>query len=122
MAGKCEYFIPDCFYPMMQREGDEYISHEAICILNPSEIDVTVDITLYFEDRAPMTGFITRCPALRTHHIRMDRLKSVSGEGVPQGVPYAARVRLSAPAICQYSRCDTTQQNLAFISAMAYSE
>ncbi|MEG0767071.1 MAG: sensory rhodopsin transducer, partial [Clostridia bacterium] len=37
-----------------------------------------------------------------------------------RGVPYAAYVTTNVPVAVQYSRCDTTQHALAFMTAMAY--
>ena len=50
----------------------------------------------------------------------MDRIKSKNGETVPRGVPYAVLVKSNVPVVVQYSRCDTTQPELAFMAVMAY--
>ena len=55
-TGKCEWLIPDAFFPV--KDNGDYVSHEAICILNTGDEDATVDFTLYFEDREPMEGFL----------------------------------------------------------------
>ena len=109
-TGKCEWLIPDAFFPV--KDNGDYVSHEAICILNTGDEDATVDFTLYFEDREPMEGFTAGCGARRTHHVRMDRIKSKSGESV--------LVKSNVPVVVQYSRCDTTQSELAFMAVMAY--
>lgn len=117
-TGKCEWLIPDAFFPV--KDNGDYVSHEAICILNTTDCDAVVDFTLYFEDREPMDGFFATCGARRTHHVRMDRIKSKSNEAVPRGVPYAVYVKSNVPVVVQYSRCDTTQPELAFMGVMAY--
>lgn len=117
-TGKCEWLIPDAFFPV--KDNGDYVSHEAICILNTGDEDAVVDFTLYFEDREPMDGFSAPCGARRTHHVRMDRIKSENGETVPRGVPYAVLVKSNVPVVVQYSRCDTTQPELAFMAVMAY--
>ena len=89
-------------------------------MLNTGDEDAEIRITLYFEDREPMDAFITACPARRTHHIRMDKLKDQNGRAVPIGVPYAALLVSSAPIVAQYSRIDTTQPNETFATTMAY--
>ncbi len=121
MSAKQTWFIPDCYWPEGGTDAP-YVSHEAICVLNPSDQDAALQITLYFEDREPMTGFAAVCGARRTHHVRMDRQKSAAGQTVPRGVPYAAVVRSSVPVYVQYSRCDTTQADMAFLSVIPQSE
>ena len=86
-VGKCEWFIPDAFYP--EKDNGDYVSHEAVCVLNTGKTEARIDFTLYFEDRPPMGGFSAVCPAERTHHVRLDRIRSEAGGAIPRGVPYA---------------------------------
>ena len=44
----------DCYWP--DSANGAYVSHEAVCVLNPYEEEVTVNLTLYFEDRPPVGG------------------------------------------------------------------
>ena len=118
--GKKVWYIPDMYWPEITSEG-HYVSHESICVLNTSEEDCEITIDLYFEDRAPKKGLISRCDAMRTHHIRMDALKDEKGEpAVPRGVPYAAVLSGSIPVVVQYTRVDTTQSENALMSVMAH--
>lgn len=117
--GKKTWLVADCYWPEITTPG-HYVSHEAICVLNTTGEDATLAITLYFEDREPMTGFTAACGARRTHHVRMDKLVDAEGNHVPMGVPYAALVESSVPVICQYSRIDTTQVNETFGTTMMY--
>ena len=73
MNGSCEWFIPDCYWPEITTPG-LYVSHEAICVLNSCAEDANIELTLYFEDAEPIEGFTAKCPARRTHHIRLDKL------------------------------------------------
>ena len=116
--GKCTWFIPDAFFPV--KDNGDYVSHEAVCVLNTGDIDAEIKLTLYFEDREPMDCFSAVCKAKRTNHIRMDRIIGKDGQKVPRGVPYAMLVESSQPIVCQYSRCDTTQSELAFMGLLAY--
>ena len=117
--GKCSWLVADCYWPEVTTPG-HYVSHEAICVLNAGPADAHLAITLYFEDREPMTGFTALCGARRTHHVRMDKLVNGEGAHVPMGVPYAALVESNVPVICQYSRIDTTQVNETFGTTMMY--
>lgn len=117
MNGYRTWFIPDCYWPA-DGTGEPYVSHESICVLNPSNENAQLDFTLYFEDREPVAGYHAVCGARRTHHVRMDRQISDGGETIPRGVPYAVVMTASVPVFVQYSRCDTTQSDLAFMTAI----
>lgn len=104
-----KWLIPDCYWPAVNT-GDQYVSHEAICVLNTNPQAVTVSLTLYFEDREPITGISKTVGGERTLHIRMDQLE---GCPVPRGVPYAVVVSCDQEIAVQYTRVDTTQPALA---------
>lgn len=116
--GNLVWFIPDCYYP--QYSSGRFPSHEAVCVLNTGKQDASLSLTLYFEDREPIHRFKAGCKAERTNHIRLDKIKDDSGNVIPQGVPYALMVESNVPVIIQYSRMDTTQAEMALMSAMAY--
>lgn len=108
--------LPDCYWP--SSKNGEYISHEAICILNVTDKLAVIDITLYFEDRDPVKGFRACVAAQRTNHIRMDKLISESGETVPMDTPYAVLIESNVDVAVQYTRVDTTQSELALMTTM----
>lgn len=116
--GKCEWLMPDAFWAV--KDNGDYVSHEAVCVLNTGDIDANIEFTFYYEDREPITGFTSKCDAKRTHHIRLDRIVDKDGNHIPRGVPYAILLTSDAPVVCQYSRCDTTQSELAFMGLMGY--
>ncbi len=118
-VGKCEWLIPDGFYPEIDR-GGVYVSHEAVCVLNTGDMDAHIEITLFFENQEPKSGFSACCPAERTKHIRMDHIKNADGSSVPRGVPYAMLVTSDVPVVVQYSRLDTSQVELGFMGLIAY--
>ena len=111
---KTDWYFPDAFLP----HPEDNISHEAVCILNISQEDVIVELVLYFEDQAPMTGFTVQCGANRTKHIRMDHIKNARGESVPSDIPYALWVHSSHPVFCQYTRVDASLPNRSLMTAM----
>ena len=117
-SGKRTWFIPDAFFP--EKDNGDYVSHEAVCVLNTGDVDAEIKITLYFENREPEGGFTAVCGARRTNHIRMDKIVGEGGKKVPRGVPYAMLIESSAPIVCQYSRCDTPQSELSFMGLLAY--
>lgn len=116
--GSKVWFIPDGYYS--SKSTGMFPSHEAICVLNPGKKDAKIKITLYFEDRDKMEGFIAECKAERTNHIRMDKLRDVNGKGIPLDVPYAMMVESDTEIIVQYSRMDTSQAEMALMTTIAY--
>ncbi len=95
-------------------------SHESVCVLNTSDRDATVNMTLYFEDCEPMKDFIAVCGARRTHHVRMDKLKNAQGLPVPQDKPYAIVLESDVPVIVQYSRLMSSQPELGLMTTLGY--
>ena len=85
-------------------------------------MDADIRLTLFFEDRDARTDFKSYCPAMKTHHIRMDKLRSENGEPIPRDTPYAVLIESNTPIVCQYSRLDTSAPEMALMTTIAYSE
>ena len=117
--GHNTWLIPDMYWPEITSQG-HYVSHESVCVLNTSDEDSTLEFTLYYEDREPVSGLKATCLARRTHHVRMDKITDENGKHIPQGVPYAAVVSASVPVVIQYTRVDTTQSANSLMTAMAF--
>lgn len=115
--GKKVWLIPDGYY---EGASTAQKSHDAVCVLNTSDKDATINLTLYFENRDPLVGFSAPCGAGRTHHIRMDKLKAADGTPVPVNTPYAILVESDVPVVCQYSRLVTAQPEMALMTTIAY--
>lgn len=105
--------LPDCYWP--DSANGEYVSHEAVCVLNTYEEDVVVKLTLYFEDRDEMGAYEVTVPAERTKHIRIDRLFA---DVLPKGTPYAMVIECDRDVAVQYTRVDTTQPELAIATTI----
>ncbi len=116
--GKKTWLIPDTYLNSVSKNGN--ISHEAICVINTSDVDADIRFTFFFEDRDARTDFSSFCPAMRTHHIRMDRLRNADGEPIPRDVPYAVLVESNTPIVVQYSRLDTSAPEMALMTTIAY--
>ena len=115
--GKNTWLIPDCF---LEPVSHGQVSHEAICVLNTSPENAEIKLTLFFEDRETDTSFSSSCASMRTHHIRLDKLKNSDGQEIPRGVSYAMLIESNTPIVVQYSRLDTAQAELALMTTMAY--
>ena len=96
----------------------EMLSHEAACILNASDEDANVEITLYFEDREPAGPYRITVGARRTRHLRFNDL--TDPEPVPLGRGYASIIRSDVPVVVQHTRLDSRQAENALLSTIAY--
>jgi len=117
--GKKTWLIPDCFLAL---DSKGQLSHEAICVVNTSDVDAVIDLTLFYEDRAAVKGFKSQCGAEMTHHIRLDKMRNDEGKLIPRDVPYAILVESNTPIVVQYSRLDTSAAEMALMTTIAYSE
>lgn len=93
-------------------------SHETACILNASDEDADVRITLYFADRDPVGPYELTVPARRTRHLRFNELDDP--EPVPRGTDYASVIESSVPVVVQHTRLDSRQAENALLSTMAF--
>lgn len=115
-SGVHHWYIPDAFIPTVST-GQE-VSHESICVLNPTEADAVLTITVYFADAEPMTSAPITLPARRDAHLRTSIPEQVGGLQLEKGVPYGIEVTSSADLQVQYSRLDTTQAAYTLMTAM----
>jgi hypothetical protein len=116
--GKKTWLIPDTYLNSISKNKNP--SHESICVVNTSDVDAKIKLTLFFEDREKRDDFESFCGAGKTHHIRMDKIRSVNGESVPKDVPYAVLVESNIEIVVQYSRLDTSAAEMALMSVIAY--
>jgi hypothetical protein len=112
------WLIADSYLPDQSTGGMR--SHESVCVLNLNRRPAKVKITVYFEDREPLTGLEAECPPQRTVHVRMEQIKSRTGEMIPIAKPMALMVESNFDVVVQHTRLDTTQPALALMTTMAY--
>lgn len=118
MNGKKRWLLPDGY--MGTAVSGDLVCHEAVCVLNLSDKDAHIDLSLFFEDREPMRGFHAECKRERTNHIRLDKIKNDKGESIPRLTPYAVLVESDTDIVVQGSRLDVTQPNYALMTTIAY--
>lgn len=115
--GAKAWFIADSYLP---DQSTDLRSHESVCVLNLNKRPAKIKITVYFQDREPLTGLEAECPGQRTVHVRMEQIKSRSGEMIPLAKPMALMVESNIEVVVQHTRLDTTQPALALMTTMAY--
>jgi hypothetical protein len=118
--GESTWVIADGWIPS-RSSGPEpaMTSHESACILNASEADARVKITLYFADRPPVGPYELLVPAQRAFHQRINDLHDP--EPVPSDTDYCAVIESDTPIVVQHTRLDSRQAANALFSTIAYA-
>jgi len=119
--GATKWFFPDGYLPQPD-EGPIEPSHEAICVMNPSAKEAKIELTIYFEDREPIEDISLRVGAKRDVHFRLDRLDDYADLQLPKETPYGLQLISDVKVICQLSRMDTRNGNLALFTTGGYWE
>jgi hypothetical protein len=111
-----EGYIP----PYSHGPEPQLTSHETLCLLNVSDTDAQVVITIYYADREPGGPYHITVPARRTKHIRFNNL--TDPEPVPVDTDFASVVESSVPIVVQHTRLDSRQAENALLSTIAYAQ
>ncbi len=118
--GKRTWVIGDGWIPGRSTGPEpEMTSHESACMLNASEHDAHVEITLYFSDRDPVGPYRVVVPAHRAFHQRLNDLDDP--EPVPLATDFCALIRSDVPIVVQHTRLDSRQSANTVFSTVAYA-
>ncbi|HEY5296970.1 MAG TPA: sensory rhodopsin transducer [Verrucomicrobiae bacterium] len=96
------------------------LSHETACMLNVSDQDANVEITIFYADRAPVGPYKISVPAKRTVHMRFNNLKDP--EPIPRGTNYASVIESDVLIVVQHTRLDSRQSENALMTTMAFPD
>ena len=118
--GARRWVIPEGFIPSrsMVNADQALISHEAFCILNASDADAHVSVTLFFADREPVGPYRITVMARRTLHCRFNDFSD--RQPVPVDTDYASVIESDIPIVVQHTRLDSRAAEIALMSTMAY--
>jgi hypothetical protein len=119
--GKLRWAIAEGYIPGGSHgPAPEMTSHEAACILNASDAEAHVRITIYFSDREPVGPYHVSVPARRTNHLRFNDLQDP--ERIPKDTPYASVIESDVPIVVQHTRLDSRQAENALMTTIAFGE
>lgn len=107
------YIPPESHGPQPQM-----LSHETVCILNASDEDANVEITIFYKDREPVGPYKLTVAARRTRHVRFNDLRDP--EPIPRDTDYSSVIRSDVPIVAQHTRLDSRQAQNALLSTIAY--
>ena len=98
----------------------QFTSHETVCILNVSDDDAHVAITVFYSDREPVGPYEVTVPARRTTHLRFNDLKEPAS--IPLDTDFASVIESDVPIVVQHTRLDSRQSENALLSTIAYGQ
>lgn len=112
--------IPEGYIPGDSTgEGPAFESHETACILNASDRDAHVEITIIFSDRDPVGPYRVTVAAWRTLHLRFNDLSDPAP--IPRDTDFASVIESDVPIVVQHTRLDSRQEALALLSTVAFA-
>ena len=119
--GKKTWVIAEGYIPSYSTGREpEFTSHETACMLNTSNKNAQVEITIFYTDRDPVGPYKVTVEARRTKHLRFNDLEDP--EPVPRDTDYACVIESDVPVVVQHTRLDSRQAENALLTTVGYSE
>lgn len=117
--GRKVWAIPEGYIPAWSHGPEpQMLSHETVCLLNTSDQEAHVSITIYFKNREPAGPYQVVVPARRTLHQRFNDLHDP--EPIPRDADYASVIESDVPIVVQHTRLDSRQSENALITTIAF--
>jgi hypothetical protein len=98
----------------------EMTSHESISVLNTSDSEAHLSITIFYTDKNPVGPYQVTVPAKRSKHIRFNDLSDPAP--IPKATEYSSVIESDVPVVVQHTRLDSRQAENALITTIAYGE
>jgi len=118
--GKKRWAIAEGYIPGWSNGPQpQMLSHETVCLLNTTDSDAHIRITVFFSDRDPAGPYELIVERRRTKHVRFNDLDDP--EPIPLDTDYASVIESDVPIVVQHTRLDSRQAENALMSTMAYS-
>lgn len=119
--GRTRWAIAEGYIPGWSNGPEpEFASHDTACILNASDREARVTLTVFFTDREPAGPYHVTVAPRRTTHVRFNDL--TDPEPVPRATPYASVLESDVPVVVQYTRLDSRQAENALLSTLAFAD
>jgi hypothetical protein len=116
--GRRRWVIAEGYLPRDEHQKSrELESHEAACLLNCSDTDARVQLTVYFRDREPVGPYVLVVPARRSLHMRFNDLREPAP--IPKGTDYSTVIESNVPIVVQHTRLDS-RTGIALFSTVAF--
>ena len=117
--GRKRWAIAEGYVPSWSHGPEpEMRSHETACLLNTSDREAHVEITVFFSDRSPAGPYRVSVAPQRTRHVRFDEL--TDPEPIPKATDFASVLISDVPIVVQHTRLDSRQAENALLSTIAF--
>ena len=113
--GENIWLFPDGKLPNPSDVSKKLVPHEALIILNTSEMDTNIKITFYFEDKEPIKNISTVVKSNRVKCIRMDHPDEIGGIRIPYNKQYALKIESDIKVVATFGRLDTSSKKNSFL-------
>ena len=118
--GRKRWAIPEGYIPRGSHGPEpQMTSHETVCILNASDAEAHVTITVFFADREPVGPYRVVVSARRTRHVRFNEL--ANPERIPLDTDFASLIESDVPIVVQHTRLDSRQAENALMTTIAFA-
>ena len=119
IIGRTHWAIAEGYIPKESMSQEHaYVSHETACLLNTTDQEARVEITLYFSDREPVGPYKVSIPVRRTRHLRFNDLQDPAP--VPRDTDYSSVIISNVPLVVQHTRLDSRDPRIALLSTTAF--
>ena len=119
--GRTRWAIAEGYIPASSHgPAPQMTSHETVCLLNVSDEDAHVEITVFYADRDPVGPYRITVPSRRTRHIRFNDLKDP--EPIPLDTDFASAIESDIPIVVQHTRLESRQAENALLSTIAFAQ
>jgi hypothetical protein len=117
--GKKKWAIAEGYIPSESTgPSPEMESHETVCILNSSDTEAKIEITIYYANKDAVGPYREVIPPRRTKHIRFNNLNNP--EPIPKDTDFASTIESNVPIVVQHTRLDSRQAANALLSTIAF--
>ncbi len=96
----------------------EMTSHGTACILNTSDRDAHIEITIFYSERDPVGPYRMTVPRQRTRHVRFNELDDP--QPIPKRTDFASVIESDVPIVVQHTRLDSRQAENALMTTVAF--
>jgi hypothetical protein len=119
--GHKRWVIAEGFIPATSNgPAPKMVSHETACVLNVSDQDAQIEISIFYADREPAGPYKLTVAARRTKHIRFNDLEDPAP--IPHEVDYASVIESNVPVVVQHTRLDSRQAENTLMTTIAYAD
>lgn len=120
-VGKKIWAIAEGYIPSWSHgPGREFESHEAACILNTNDVEVHIELTIYYANKDPVGPYKITVPPKRTLHLRFNDLRNP--QSIPLATEYSSVFISDIPIVVQHTRLDSRQNANALLSSIAFAQ